>query len=75
MNEHSIYQQAHYKGNAAVQMTTVTPMVVQQRANPLNDDSELIRQYCSQVTVYAGLLALTSNPQIASLLNSWLLTG
>ena len=45
MNEHSIYQEAHYKGNAAVEMTTVTPMVVQQRANPLNDDSQLVREY------------------------------
>jgi hypothetical protein len=45
MNEHSIYQEAHYKGNTAVEITTVTPMVVQQRANPLNDDSELIREY------------------------------
>ena len=45
MNEHSIYQEAHYKGNVAVEMTTVTPMVVQQRENPLNDDSRVIRQY------------------------------
>lgn len=45
MNEQTIYQQAHYKGNAAVEMTTVTPMIVQQRANPLNDNSELIREY------------------------------
>ena len=45
MNEQSIYQQAHYAGNVAVEMTTVTPMVVQQRANPLNDNSELVREY------------------------------
>jgi len=45
MNEQTIYSQAHHKGNAAVEMTTVIPMVVQQRANPLNDDSELIREY------------------------------
>ena len=45
MNEHTIYQEAHYKGNAAVEITTVQPMIVQQRANPLNDDSELIREY------------------------------
>jgi hypothetical protein len=45
MNEHSIYQEAHYKGNVAVEMTTVTPMIVQQRANPLNDNSELVREY------------------------------
>ena len=45
MDEQTIYSQAHHKGNAAVEMTTVIPMVVQQRANPLNDDSELIREY------------------------------
>ena len=31
MNEQTIYSQADYKGNVAVQMTTVAPMVVQQR--------------------------------------------
>lgn len=45
MNEQSIYQQAHYAGNVAVEMATVTPMVVQQRENPLNDNSELVREY------------------------------
>ena len=45
MNEQTIYQEAHYKGNVAVEMTTVTPMIVQQRANPLNDDSQLVREY------------------------------
>jgi len=45
MNEQTIYSQAHHKGNAAVEMTTVIPMVVQQRENPLNDDSELVREY------------------------------
>ena len=45
MDEQTIYSQAHHKGNAAVEMTTVIPMVVQQRANPLNDDSELVREY------------------------------
>ena len=45
MDEQTIYSQAHHKGNVAVETTTVIPMVVQQRANPLNDDSELIREY------------------------------
>ena len=45
MDEQTIYSQAHHKGNAAVETTTVIPMVVQQRENPLNDDSELIREY------------------------------
>ena len=45
MQLQEIYQQAHEHGNLAVKMAFVTPMVVQQRANPLNDDSELIREY------------------------------
>jgi len=45
MDNQTIYAQANDKGNAAVQMTTVAPMVVQQRENPLNDDSSLVREY------------------------------
>ena len=45
MNEQTIYQQAHYQGNAAVQVATVQPMIVQQRENPLNDDSRVVREY------------------------------
>ena len=45
MQLEAIYHEAHHKGNAAVQMTTVTPMVVQQRENPLNDDSRVVREY------------------------------
>ena len=45
MNEQSIYQQAHYQGNVAVEMANVTPMIVQQRENPLDDGSKLVRQY------------------------------
>lgn len=40
-----IYQQAHLAGNAAVTTTTVTPMIVQQVANPLNDKSQVIKEY------------------------------
>ena len=61
MNEHSIYQEAHYKGNAAVEMTTVTPMVVQQRENPLNDDSRVIRQYIVNDGV-CGFASVTVKP-------------
>lgn len=45
MQLEAIYSEAHYKGNVAVQMTTVTPLVVQQRENPLNDDSRVVREY------------------------------
>jgi hypothetical protein len=45
MDNQTIYAQANDKGNAAVQMTTVAPMIVQQRENPLNDNSKLVREY------------------------------
>ena len=45
MNEQKIYSQAHHQGNVAVETANVAPMVVQQRENPLNDESEVIRQY------------------------------
>jgi hypothetical protein len=57
----AIYHEAHYKGNAAVQMTTVTPMVVQQRENPLNDDSRLVREYFVSDGV-CGFASVTVKP-------------
>ena len=45
MNEQKIYSQAHHQGNVAVEVANVAPMVVQQRENPLNDESKVIRQY------------------------------
>ena len=61
MNEQSIYQQAHYKGNVAVEMTTVAPMVVQQRENPLDDNSRLVRQYFVSDGV-CGFASVTVKP-------------
>lgn len=61
MQLEAIYSEAHYKGNAAVQMTTVTPMVVQQRENPLNDDSRVIRQYVVNDGV-CGFASVTVKP-------------
>ena len=61
MNEQTIYQEAHYKGNVAVEMATVTPMVVQQRANPLNDDSQLVREYFVSDGV-CGFASVTVKP-------------
>lgn len=45
MHIESIYIQAHDAGNNAVTQTTITPMVVSQKANPLNDSSETIKQW------------------------------
>ena len=61
MDNQTIYSQAHYKGNVAVQMTTVTPMVVQQRENPLNDDSRVVRQYVVNDGV-CGFASVTVKP-------------
>jgi hypothetical protein len=70
MNEQSIYQQAHYKGNVAVEMTTVTPMVVQQRENPLDDDSRLVRQYfvSDGVCGFASVTVKPANSKFAKFL-------
>ena len=61
MQLEAIYSEAHDKGNAAVQMTTVTPMVVQQRENPLNDESKVIRQYLVNDGV-CGFASVTVKP-------------
>ena len=61
MNEQTIYSQAHHQGNVAVEMATVTPMVVQQRENPLNDDSRVIRQYIVNDGV-CGFASVTVKP-------------
>jgi hypothetical protein len=45
INPAVLYAAAHDAGNAAVQSTTIAPMIVQQRANPLDDGSALVKQY------------------------------
>jgi hypothetical protein len=61
MNEQTIYQQAHYNGNVAVEMASVTPMVVQQRENPLNDSSKVVREYFVNDGV-CGFASVTVKP-------------
>jgi len=70
MQLEAIYSEAHYKGNAAVQMTTVTPMVVQQRENPLDDDSRLVRQYfvSDGVCGFASVTVKPANSKFAKFL-------
>lgn len=70
MNEQTIYSQANDKGNAAVQMTTVQPMVVQQRENPLNDDSRLVREYfvSDGVCGFASVTVKPANSKFAKFL-------
>ena len=61
MQLQDIYQQAHEHGNLAVKMAFVTPMVVQQRENPLNDESKVIRQYLVNDGV-CGFASVTVKP-------------
>jgi hypothetical protein len=61
MQLQDIYQQAHYQGNVAVEMANVTPMIVQQRENPLDDGSKLVRQYFVSDGV-CGFASVTVKP-------------
>ena len=61
MQLQDIYQQAHEHGNLAVKMAFVTPMVVQQRENPLNDDSKVVREYFINDGV-CGFASVTVKP-------------
>jgi hypothetical protein len=45
MQIEAIYHQAHNAGNVAVSTATITPMVVQQKANPLNDSSDTVQEW------------------------------
>ena len=70
MNDQTIYSQADYKGNVAVQMATVAPMVVQQRENPLNDGSRLVREYfvADGVCGFASINVKPANSKFAKYL-------
>jgi hypothetical protein len=70
MDNQTIYAQANDKGNAAVLMTTVQPMVVQQRENPLNDDSRLVREYfvSDGVCGFASVTVKPANSKFAKFL-------
>ena len=45
MHIESLYTQAHNAGNVAVTQTTVTPMIVTQAANPLDDSSAVVNAW------------------------------
>ena len=45
MHIESLYIQAHDAGNNAVTQTTVTPMIVTQAANPLDDSSAVVNAW------------------------------
>ena len=70
MQLQDIYQQAHEHGNLAVKMAFVTPMVVQQRENPLNDDSRVVREYFINdgVCGFANVIVKPANSKFAKFL-------
>ena len=70
MHIESIYTQAHTAGNAAVTQTTVTPMIVSQQANPLNDNSETIKQWVVNdgVCGFASVIVKPANSKFAKFL-------
>ena len=61
MNEQTIFQQAKEQGLKAVQQAYVAPMIVQQRQNPLNDNSTLVREYFVSDGV-CGFASVTVKP-------------
>jgi hypothetical protein len=70
MQIESIYTQAHNAGNVAVTQTTVTPMIVSQQANPLNDNSETINQWVVNdgVCGFASVIIKPANSKFAKFL-------
>ena len=66
----SIFYRAQAAGNAAVTQTTVTPMIVSQQANPLNDSSETIKQWVVNdgVCGFASVIVKPANSKFAKFL-------
>lgn len=66
----ALYTAAHNAGNAAVESATITPMIVQQRANPLNDNSDLVKQYYVDdgVCGFASVIVKPANSAFAKFL-------
>jgi hypothetical protein len=70
MQIESLYTQAHNAGNVAVSQTTVTPMIVSEHANPLDDASETIRQWYVEdgVCGFASVIVKPANCKFAKYL-------
>ena len=70
MHIESLYIQAHDAGNNAVTQTTVTPMIVSQQANPLDDGSETIKQWYVEdgVCGFASVIIKPANNKFAKFL-------
>jgi hypothetical protein len=70
MQIESLYIQAHNAGNNAVTQTTVTPMIVTQAANPLDDSSETVKQWVVNdgVCGFASVIIKPANSKFAKFL-------
>lgn len=70
MQVKEIYIQAHNAGNSAVQAATITPMVVTQKANPLNDSSDTVNQWYVEdgVCGFASVIVKPANSKFAKFL-------
>jgi hypothetical protein len=66
----SIFNQAHAEGNAAVVATTVTPMIVTQAANPLDDSSAVVNAWIVDdgVCGFASVIVKPANCRFAKYL-------
>ena len=65
-----IYQAAQQAGYQAVQAAAIAPMIVQQRANPLDDSSRLQREYyvSDGVCGFASVIVKPANCKFAKFL-------
>jgi len=70
INPAVLYAAAHDAGNAAVESAIIAPMIVQQRANPLKDSSDLVKQYYVEdgVCGFASIIVKPANSALAKYL-------
>ena len=70
MHIESLYIQAHNAGNNAVTQTTVTPMIVTQAANPLDDSSAVVNAWVVNdgVCGFASVIVKPANSKFAKFL-------
>ena len=70
MHIESLYIQAHNAGNNAVTQTTVTPMIVTQAANPLDDSSAVVNAWIVNdgVCGFASVIIKPANSKFAKFL-------
>lgn len=72
MQVSEIFQAAHNAGKVAVQAASITPMIVQHRANPLDDTSAVQRQWLVNdgVCGFASVIVKPANCKFAKYLQA-----